>query len=116
MDAASLTFHAYPVVLRNGARGQCVRTSDGRFACPICGWLLDRAPYDPVSFEPSFAWCPSCDFQIGWDDIIPTDAPAGAQEAKWQELRDAWLSEDVTPEAAARQLRHLEVDTPEARD
>ncbi len=115
MDATSPTFHAYPVVFRNGARGQCVRTSDDRFACPVCGWLLDVAPYDPVSSAPSFAWCPSCEFQFGWDDIIPTDAPTGTQETKWRELRDAWLAKGVTPGAADQQLRHLETDTPQTQ-
>ncbi len=103
-----MEFIFYEIRIRNGEAVRLREAADGRFICPICGLLAaGPPPYDPRTSRPSYQFCPGCENQFGWDDIISPEAPAGAQAVKWAELREQWVRTIATPELAAEQLRNL---------
>jgi hypothetical protein len=76
--------------MRNGELAEIRETDDGKFLCPICDAEVPQTPYDLKTGKPSREWCPNCDHQWGWDDIIPPDSPPGTIARKWRELREQW--------------------------
>jgi hypothetical protein len=106
--------------LWNGEQIEIRETSDGRFYCPVCGFLLSGSepPYSPpVTKEgvavgdyagPSFNICPCCDTHFGNDDYVE----AGSVLKRWSELRIDWLNRVDWTSDALKQLRdNLDIDT-----
>ncbi len=96
----------HSLVVRNGDTCELREIPGQGFLCPICGAALASAPYDPVTGVPSRKWCACCENQFGWDDLISSDAPAGAKRRRWQELREEW-SQHTPHETVAKQLGQL---------
>jgi hypothetical protein len=103
LDKASFT-------ARNNYAVTLYRSESGEFACPVCGCFLGNPPYDIETGAPSMEWCPCCDTQFGWDDIIPPDSPAQTLEKKWKELRETWLLERSSAEDARKYLKNIGID------
>jgi len=60
--------------------------------CPVCGLPLDAPPW--VGETPSFAICPCCGTQFGYDDHCAADAVA--RRAWWREARRVWIAEGMS--------------------
>src|SRR5688572_8824757 len=90
--------------LRNGEMISIHETSEGHFACPVCGddWG-DLAPYSngfpcdangkPIGETfafPSHDICPCCDTHFGPDDYVNPGEGISTVE-RWEQLRAEWL-------------------------
>lgn len=102
-----MPFTDHAVRMRNGETAMLRSTSSAQYICPVCGRLLDFAPYDTATGTPSRDYCPCCETQFGWDDIIPPDAPVGSFARRWRELRENWLRDASRNDESEAQLANL---------
>lgn len=58
-------------------------TKAPRHTCPVCGFAELEEPHVDVMGEATFAICPSCGTQFGYDDATRSH----------DELRAAWIAE-----------------------
>ena len=106
--------------LKSGEEVVLRETPEGA-VCPVCGVILAGGPAycwmtvcngTPLSEPfgvPSFNTCGCCDTEYGNDDYVAWGT--GSREAKWHELRLAWLDRVGWNDEAIQQLqRNLEID------
>lgn len=89
MDDSEKNHH---LLMPNGETVLMSEGQDGCWLCPIC--LAESLPapaYNLDTGKPSFAFCSTCENQLGWDDKISPQAPVGSQVERWGELREIWL-------------------------
>lgn len=104
--------------LRSGEQIEIRQAVDGKFYCPVCGFLLPggEPPYFALTMEggvddfahASFDICPCCHTEFGFDDYI--DGKSRLQ--RWNELRLEWLNRIGWTSEALKQLQdNLDIDT-----
>ena len=117
----AIDFNIRKMKLDDGKEVELRETDDGRWVCPVCGYLLpgvpayDGAKRDDAGFEAIAppVLCPSCDTEFGVDDISITRRVGTLVEA-WVILRAQWIeSKAGMVHSVVERLKNLDIFLPE---
>ena len=79
-----------------------------RLLCGVCGYRATEPPWGADGRSPSFAFCPSCGVEWGYQDATPTGVERFRRA--WLASGAPWRDPSVPPDGLTAQVRLQRVD------